>query len=143
MYVKWLFCASLFVLIEYRPVKGEPSLDQLEKLAKSVRNSCLQKIDTTEERVFGLRRGEFPDDYNLACYTNCIMKALRTYKNDAIDFKMLLKQVDSFMPAEVAPRLKAGIRKCAQEEYASDGCEMCYQYVQCCYHSDPEIFFFP
>ncbi|XP_076748556.1 odorant binding protein 5 [Xylocopa sonorina] len=108
-----------------------------------MRKTCLQKIDTTEELVEGIQRGEFPDDYNLMCYTNCIMKTLRTFKNGAIDFNMLVKQVDSMMPPDMAARVKDTIQGCRKLEFTGDPCEISYKYVKCYYESDPEAFLFP
>ncbi|XP_076237938.1 odorant binding protein 5 [Calliopsis andreniformis] len=112
MFVKQLLCASLLVFLASRPVKGAVSKEQMEKLARSMRNSCLQKIDTTEEKVLAMRQGEFPEDENLACYTNCIMKAMRTYKNGVLDINMILKQIDASMPPDLSPRVKATVRAC-------------------------------
>ncbi|XP_043251531.1 general odorant-binding protein 83a-like [Colletes gigas] len=143
MYMKELFTAILFVVLAFKPVKSAVSQDQLEKMAKALRNSCLQKIDTTEELVAGIRRGEFPDDDNLACYTNCIMKAMRSFKNGNIDFNMITKQLDAMMTPEAATRIKEAIIKCKSEEYDTDPCKMTYGYVKCTYAADPEVFFFP
>nr|XP_031840982.1 general odorant-binding protein 72-like isoform X2 [Nomia melanderi] len=116
----------------------------MEKMAKSMRNNCVSKVDTTEELALGIRRGEFPDDHNLECYTNCIMKMLRSFKNGAIDFNIIMKQIDATMPPDQAPRVKAAIRQCKGREYdADDECKLTYQYTKCVYEMDPETFFFP
>ncbi|KZC13557.1 General odorant-binding protein 19a, partial [Dufourea novaeangliae] len=119
------------------------SQEQMEKIAKSMRNACLQKIDTTEELVAGIKRGEFPDDPNLECYTHCIMKTMRSFKNNEIDFKMVMKQIDASMPPDMAPRVKAAVRLCKNREYDTEPCKMTYQYTKCVYEADPEVFFFP
>ncbi|XP_076172751.1 odorant binding protein 5 isoform X2 [Ptiloglossa arizonensis] len=143
MYVKRSFGAILFLILAFKPVQSAVSREQMEKMARSLRNSCLQKIDTTEELVAGIRRGEFPDDYNLQCYTNCIMKAMRSFKNGDIDFNMITKQIDAMMPVEAAARIKDAIISCKSDEYDTDPCKKTYQYVKCTYDADSEVFFFP
>ncbi|XP_053972455.1 general odorant-binding protein 72-like [Hylaeus volcanicus] len=143
MYLKALFSAILFLVVTFQPVKSAITQEQMEKMAKSMRASCLQKIDTTEELVSGIRRGEFPDDYNLQCYTNCIMKAMRSFRNGNIDFNMIKKQIDAVMPPDIGARLKKALMSCSNIEFDTDPCKMSYQYVQCIYHADTEIFFFP
>ncbi|XP_076659699.1 odorant binding protein 5 [Halictus rubicundus] len=71
-----LVCAAL------KPVYSAVTQEQLEKMAASMRRGCLQKVDTTEDLALGIRRGEFPDDPNVACYASCIMKTMRSVRNN-------------------------------------------------------------
>ncbi|XP_017765649.1 PREDICTED: general odorant-binding protein 99b [Eufriesea mexicana] len=142
MYVKQLFLITLLAFVVLRPV-ASVSLEQMEKMAMNLRKSCLKKIDTTEALVDGFRRGEFPDDYNLMCYTTCIMKLLRTFKNEKMDFDMMIKQVELSMPPENLPSVIDAINKCRHVEYTGDECQKTYQFVQCYYKQDPTYFAFP
>ncbi|CAK9827764.1 General odorant-binding protein 72 (Fragment) [Anthophora retusa] len=142
MYVKQLLCITLFAYVAMKPVTSV-SQEQLEKLARSMRKNCLQKIDTTEELVEGMHKGEFPDDPNLKCYTNCIMKTLRSFKNGAIDFGTIIKQIEMTMPPDVADRVKQAIATCREREYGGDECAITYEYIKCYYEVDPEMFVFP
>ncbi|KOC60249.1 General odorant-binding protein 19a [Habropoda laboriosa] len=142
MYVKQLLCITLFAFAAMKPVMSV-SQEQMEKLAKSMRKSCLQKIDTSEDLIDGMRTGNFPDDDNLKCYTNCIMKTLRSFKNGAIDFPMIIRQIEMAMPPKIVARMKEVIAKCSKREYSGDECTITYDYVKCYYEVDPEIFIFP
>ncbi|XP_076477776.1 odorant binding protein 5 isoform X2 [Bombus vancouverensis nearcticus] len=115
----------------------------MDKMARSLRRSCLQKIDISEDKVEGMRRGEFPEDPNLKCYTNCIMKLIRTFKNGNIDFAMVIKQVELSMAPEEAAVMKEAILKCSHMEYTGDECQKSYTFVKCTYDTNPEKFFFP
>ncbi|KAF3422914.1 hypothetical protein E2986_00579 [Frieseomelitta varia] len=133
--------------------------EQIEKMAKSLRKSCLQKIDVSEDKVNGMSKGQFPsDDENLKCYTTCIMKALRTFKNGEIDFGMVIKQLDITMPPESASLVKEVVNSCQKleageflfklslslyAEYTGDDCNKTYELIKCYYFTNPEIFFFP
>ncbi|XP_006616939.1 general odorant-binding protein 99b-like [Apis dorsata] len=143
MYVKSIFLLiTIMTFVALKPVKSM-SADQVEKIAKNMRKSCLQKITTTEELIDGMRRGEFPDDHDLQCYTTCIMKLLRTFKNGNIDFDMIVKQLEITMPPEEVVIGKEIVAVCRNEEYTGDDCQKTYQYVQCHYKQNPEKFFFP
>ncbi|XP_003690412.1 general odorant-binding protein 99b-like [Apis florea] len=143
MHVKSIFLLiTILTFVALKPVKSM-SADQVEKLAKNMRKSCLQKIAITEELVDGMRRGEFPDDHDLQCYTTCIMKLLRSFKNGNIDFDMIIKQLEITMPPEEVAIGKEIVEACRNEEYTGDDCQKTYQYVQCHYKQNPEKFFFP
>ncbi|XP_011644509.1 general odorant-binding protein 19a, partial [Pogonomyrmex barbatus] len=93
--------------------------------------------------VAGIQKGEFPDDKALKCYTLCIMKTMRTFKNGRIDEGMMIKQMDLMMPPEMAEPLKVSASKCAGIPPTEDDCETTYQFVKCSYETDSEHFFFP
>ncbi|XP_076544618.1 uncharacterized protein LOC117606353 [Osmia lignaria lignaria] len=123
MNTKQLLLTTMLMFVALKPVKSL-TVEQMEKMAKGMRNVCLQKIDTTEAMVDGLRRGEFPEDENLKCYTHCIMKTMRSFKNGAIDFNMTMKQIDMSMPADMATRMKETVRKCSELEITGDPCHI-------------------
>ncbi|XP_076395900.1 odorant binding protein 6 [Megachile rotundata] len=124
---KLLLLVAMLVSVAFNPVNGITQ-EQMEKMAKGMRTTCLQKIDTTEELVAGIRRGEFPDDQNLKCYTHCIMKIMRSFKNGGIDFAMIKKQIDMSMPEDLAVRMKDGVNACSKNEYTGDQCDIAYKY---------------
>ncbi|KAK1134679.1 hypothetical protein K0M31_007459 [Melipona bicolor] len=143
MHAKLLFVAMLFALVAWKPAESL-SQEQMDKMARNMRKSCMQKIDVLEDKVEGLRRGEFPsDDENLKCYTTCIMKTLRTFKNGEIDFGMVIKQIDLTMPPESASLVKEVVNTCQKLEYTGDDCNKTYELIKCYYFTNPGIFFFP
>ncbi|XP_078041982.1 odorant binding protein 5 [Augochlora pura] len=140
---KYLLLGFTVALVVFEPVHSAIAPEQFEKMVAAMRRSCVQKSQTTEELVLGLREGQFPEDPNLACYTFCILKSLNSYKNGGIDGKMIVRQMD-VMPLETLPRFKAAIKSClAQEFNEPDDCSMTYRYTKCVYDADPEAFFFP
>nr|XP_033327806.1 general odorant-binding protein 99b-like [Megalopta genalis] len=140
---KRLLLGFTVTLVAFEPVHSAISVEQFEKMAAAMRRNCVQKSETTEELVMGLKQGEFPDDQNLSCYTFCILKSLNSYKNGGIDGKMIVRQMD-VMPIESLPRFKAAIKSClAQEFNEPDECSLTYRFTKCVYDADPEAFFFP
>ncbi|KAK9309089.1 hypothetical protein QLX08_001065 [Tetragonisca angustula] len=144
MHVKLLFVATLFALVAWEPAESSMTQEQMDKMAKGLRKSCLQKIDISEDKINGMSKGQFPsDDENLKCYTTCIMKALRTFKNGEIDFGMVMKQLDITMPPEKASVVKEVVSACQKLEFTGDDCNKTYELIKCYYFTNPEIFFFP
>ncbi|XP_076282972.1 odorant binding protein 5 [Lasioglossum baleicum] len=144
MHARHLLLGAMLVCVALKPVHSAVSQEQLEKVANSMRRGCLQKIDTTEELASGVRKGEFPDDPNVACYTLCIMQTMRSFKNGGVDGKMILRQVDATMTPESTPRIKEAIKGCLTKEFdAPDDCQLAYLYTKCVHDADPEVFFFP
>ncbi|XP_011056723.1 PREDICTED: general odorant-binding protein 19a [Acromyrmex echinatior] len=141
-------CARLLIctimLIAANQANAVMTMEQIEKAALSMRNTCTSKSHADAGAVAGIQKGEFPDDNQpLKCYTLCIMKTMRTFKNGRIDDGMMIKQMDLMMPPDMAGPLKVSLTKCAAEPPAGDDCETTYQFVKCSYQTDPNHFFFP
>ncbi|XP_036141529.1 general odorant-binding protein 19a isoform X2 [Monomorium pharaonis] len=120
------------------------TMEQIEKTAQTLRNTCTSKSHADPGAVAGIQKGEFPDDNQpLKCYTLCIMKSMRTFKNGRIDDGMMIKQLDLMLPAEMAGPMKAVATKCAAEPPGGSDCETTYQFVKCSHQTDSEHFFFP
>ncbi|KYQ50417.1 Photoreceptor-specific nuclear receptor [Trachymyrmex zeteki] len=106
------------------------TMEQIGKAALSVRNTCTSKSHADSGAVAAIQKGEFPDDNQpLKCYTLCIMKTMRTFKNGRIDEGMMIKQMDLMMPPDMAGPLKVSLIKCAAEQTPTgDDCETTYQF---------------
>ncbi|KAL0108298.1 hypothetical protein PUN28_015087 [Cardiocondyla obscurior] len=135
----------IVVLVAVNQADAVMTMEQIRKTAMTMRNSCITKSHADAGVVAAIQNGEFPDDnQSLKCYTLCVMKAMRTFKNGRIDDGMMIKQMDLMMPPEMAVPLKASTTKCVGESApAGDDCETTYQFVKCCYRTDPSNFFFP
>ncbi|EFN77138.1 Pheromone-binding protein-related protein 3 [Harpegnathos saltator] len=119
------------------------TMEQIEKTAATLRNTCVSKVNANMDTVLAIQKGEFPDDRSLKCYTHCIMKTIRTYKNGRVDEGMMLKQLDLMMPADIAVLMKETTKICAAEPPTGDDCETTFNFVKCSYNNDPDHFFFP
>jgi len=144
MCARLLICTIIVVFAAVNQADAAMTMEQIEKTAKTVRNTCTSKVHADPGAVAGIQKGEFPDDNQpLKCYTLCIMKTMRTFKNGRIDDGMMIKQLDLMMPADMAGPLKTSAIKCGAEPPAGDDCETTYQFVKCSYQLDSDHFFFP
>ncbi|XP_015182716.1 PREDICTED: general odorant-binding protein 72-like isoform X2 [Polistes dominula] len=119
------------------------TLEQMQKTATGIRNSCITKTGVKAELVDGLKTGQYPEDHDLQCYTQCVMKTIRTFKNQKVDVDMVIKQVEMMMPVDMQDAMKASAKKCGALEPADDVCVTAFNYVKCNYNENPDIFFFP
>ncbi|XP_014604972.1 PREDICTED: general odorant-binding protein 72-like isoform X1 [Polistes canadensis] len=131
------------VLERFRLIDGAMTLEQMQKTAIGIRNSCITKTGVKTELVDGLKTGQFPEDHDLQCYTQCVMKTIRTFKNQKVDVDMVIKQVEMMMPVDMQDAMKASAKKCGALEPADDICVTAFNYVKCNYNENPDIFFFP
>ncbi|XP_011701330.1 PREDICTED: general odorant-binding protein 19a, partial [Wasmannia auropunctata] len=116
MCARLLICTIIVALIAVNQANAAMTMEQIEKTAQTIRNTCTSKTHADPGVVAGIQKGEFPDDNQpLKCYTLCIMKTMRTFKNGRVDEGMMTKQLDLMMPAEMAGPLKATATKCAAE----------------------------
>ncbi|XP_018310680.1 odorant binding protein 5 isoform X2 [Mycetomoellerius zeteki] len=139
-----LICTIIVMLIAVNQANAVMTMEQIGKAALSVRNTCTSKSHADSGAVAAIQKGEFPDDNQpLKCYTLCIMKTMRTFKNGRIDEGMMIKQMDLMMPPDMAGPLKVSLIKCAAEPPTGDDCETTYQFVKCSYQTDSDHFFFP
>ncbi|XP_039310530.1 general odorant-binding protein 72 [Solenopsis invicta] len=144
MCARLLICMITIALFAVHQTNAAMTMEQIEKTALNVRNTCTSKSHADPGAVAGIQNGVFPDDNKpLKCYTLCVMKTMRTFKNGRIDDGMMIKQVDLMLPAEMAGPLKAVATKCAAEPPTGDDCSTTYQFVKCSYSTDPDHFFFP
>jgi len=144
MCTRLLICTIIVALVAVNQAKAGMTMEQIEKTAQTIRNTCTSKSHADPGAVAAIQKGEFPDDNQpLKCYTLCIMKTMRTFKNGRIDDGMMIKQLDLMMPPEMAGPLKASTAKCAGEPPTGDDCETTYRFVKCSYQTDPDHFFFP
>ncbi|XP_043504616.1 general odorant-binding protein 72-like [Polistes fuscatus] len=115
------------------------TLEQMQKTAVGIRNSCITKTGVKTELVDGLKTGQFPEDHELQCYTQCVMKTIRTFKNQKVDVDMVIKQVEMMMPVDMQDAMKASAKKCGALEPADDICVTAFNYVKCNYNENPDI----
>ncbi|XP_043285564.1 uncharacterized protein [Venturia canescens] len=142
-YSGWLiFLVSALFLRDNR-VDGAMTMAQMETAAKGFRNVCIPKSGADPDIVAGLRSGNFPEDQKFQCYIKCVMNLLKTIKNNQPLLDPIIKQITVMMPEELQERSIASARKCAVQDFDSDGCVAAWQYIKCQYEADPEVFFFP
>ncbi|XP_014482185.1 PREDICTED: general odorant-binding protein 72 [Dinoponera quadriceps] len=138
-----LICALVIALVAVDQANAVMSMEQIQKTAATIRNTCAGKVSADIDVVLGIQKGEYPDDPKLKCYTLCVMKTMRSFKNGRVDDGMMTKQVDMMMPADLAGFLKESIGVCASEPPTGDDCETTFNFVKCMYRTDSEHFFFP
>ncbi|XP_032687759.1 general odorant-binding protein 72 [Odontomachus brunneus] len=138
-----LLCALVIALVVVNQANAAMTMEQIEKTMATMRNNCASKVNADIDIVLGIQKGEFPDDRPLKCYTHCIMKMMRTFKNGRIDDVMMIKQLDMMIPPDLAVFLKQSTTACAAEPPTGDDCETCFNFVKCSYNKDSEHFFFP
>ncbi|KAF7389873.1 hypothetical protein HZH68_011730 [Vespula germanica] len=129
------------------------TIEQMRKTATGIRNTCITKtgvkaaVDDSYllnvELVEGMKTGQYPEDHDLQCYAQCVMKTIRTFKNQKVDVDMVIKQIEMMMPIEWQEDMKAAARKCGALESSDDICVTAFNYVKCNYHENPDNFFFP
>ncbi|XP_012541447.1 general odorant-binding protein 72 [Monomorium pharaonis] len=144
MCVRLLICMIIFAQLAVNITNAAMSMEQLEKAAKNVRNTCTSKSRADPGAIAGIQKGKFPDDnQTLKCYTLCVMKTMRTFKNGRIDYEMMIKQMDLMLPADMASAMKVTATECATIPSGVDDCDTTYQFVKCSYQTDPNHFLFP
>ncbi|XP_011875633.1 PREDICTED: general odorant-binding protein 19a [Vollenhovia emeryi] len=136
-------CAIIIILGAVNQANAVMTMEQIHKTAQTMRNTCTTKSHADAGAVAGIQKGEFPEDQTLKCYTLCIMKTMRTFKNGRIDDGMMIKQMDLMMPPEMATPLKITTAKCVAEPPGADDCDTTFRFVKCSYQTDPDHFFFP
>ncbi|KAL2745765.1 odorant binding protein 1 [Vespula maculifrons] len=119
------------------------TIEQMRKTATGIRNTCITKTGVKAELVEGMKTGQYPEDHDLQCYAQCVMKTIRTFKNQKVDVDMVTKQIEMMMPIEWQEDMKAAARKCGALEPSDDICVTAFNYVKCNYHENPDNFFFP
>ncbi|KAF7387767.1 hypothetical protein HZH66_010534 [Vespula vulgaris] len=124
-------------------VDGAMTIEQMRKTATGIRNTCITKTGVKAELVEGMKTGQYPEDHDLQCYAQCVMKTIRTFKNQKVDVDMVTKQIEMMMPIEWQEDMKAAARKCGALEPSDDICVTAFNYVKCNYHENPDNFFFP
>ncbi|KAL2719253.1 general odorant-binding protein 72-like [Vespula squamosa] len=102
------------------------TIEQMQKTATGIRNTCITKTGVNAavddsyllnvELVNGMKTGQYPEDHNLQCYAQCVMKTIRTFKNQKVDVDMVTKQIEMMMPMEWQEGMKAAARKCGALE---------------------------
>ncbi|XP_012215202.1 general odorant-binding protein 72 [Linepithema humile] len=139
-----LICVIMVAFVAVNQADAAMTMEQIQKTAMTMRNTCTTKSHADAGAVAAIQNGEFPDDNQLLkCYTLCVMKTMRTFKNGRVDDGMLTKQVDLMLPPDLSVPMKATAIKCAAEPPAGDDCATAYQFVKCSYQTDPNHFFFP
>ncbi|XP_047361835.1 uncharacterized protein LOC124953878 [Vespa velutina] len=114
-------------------VDGAMTIEQMQKTATGIRNTCITKTGVKAELVDGMKTGQYPEDHDLQCYTQCVMKTIRTFKNQKVDVDMVIKQVEMMMPIEWQDQMKAAARKCGALEPSDDICVTAFNYVKTSY----------
>ncbi|XP_046830590.1 uncharacterized protein LOC124429403 [Vespa crabro] len=104
------------------------TIEQMQKTATGIRNTCITKTGVKAELVDGMKTGQYPEDHDLQCYTQCVMKTIRTFKNQKVDVDMVIKQVEMMMPIEWQDQMKAAARKCGALEPSDDICVTAFNY---------------
>ncbi|XP_029155021.1 general odorant-binding protein 19a-like [Nylanderia fulva] len=144
MCARLLICIVMIALCAINQSDAVLTMEQIQKTAMTLRNTCISKSHADAEAVEGMQTGQFPEgNQPLKCYTLCVMKAMRTWKGGRIDDGMMIKQLDLMMPADLAGPIKASATACANVSPGSDDCDTTYKFVECCYKNDKDHFFFP
>lgn len=138
-----LICTIVIVLVAVNQARAALTMEQIQKTAQTLRNSCTTKARVDAGFVAGIQQGEFPEEQTLKCYALCIMKSMRTFKNGRIDISAMTKQLDLLLPPDMAGPLKDVLNVCGNQPSAGEDCETAFQFMKCSYQTDPAHFFFP
>ncbi|XP_075977375.1 uncharacterized protein LOC142977383 [Anticarsia gemmatalis] len=117
---------------------------QMKNTGKLMRNSCMKKIQVTDDLIGGLEQGNFIEDKKVMCYIACVFEMTGVVKNNKINYEASIKQIDMMYPPDMKESAKGAAVKCKDvpKKY-KDLCEASYWSAKCMYEYDPKNFFFP
>ncbi|XP_053673286.1 general odorant-binding protein 72-like [Anopheles nili] len=118
------------------------TLDQMAKTSAMMRSVCIGKHKASEDQVNMLGLGEFPDNKDLKCYTNCVLEMMQAMKKGKITADSAIRQVDLLIPEEIAvPTIKA-FNICRDSANGiKNSCEAAYVLLKCLHANNPKYFF--
>lgn len=77
-------------------------MGQMQKTMETMRDICGPKYKLTDDLIDGMKKGQFPDNKNLKCYTLCIAQmAGTTSKKNEISASKTMAQIENLMPLEI------------------------------------------
>ncbi|XP_043251529.1 uncharacterized protein LOC122396866 isoform X1 [Colletes gigas] len=140
----YLLVAFMVVLMTVKETESKKmTIEDAKKAIKNLRKTCSKKNDTPKELLDGQFKGEFPKDERLMCYMKCILTSTKTMKNDEILYDWFIKNAHLMLTPEWAERVENTINACKPRVTATDGCEMAWQFGQCVFETDPELYLLP
>ncbi|XP_076748541.1 odorant binding protein 6 [Xylocopa sonorina] len=119
------------------------TIEEAKKTIKNLRKSCSKKNDTPKELLDGQHLGEFPKDERLMCYMKCILTTTKTMKNDQIVWEFFVNNARLMLLDEYIPRVDHVVEVCKEKVTATEGCEVAWQFGQCVYETDKELYVAP
>ncbi|XP_058803657.1 general odorant-binding protein 83a-like isoform X2 [Phymastichus coffea] len=120
-------------------------LEGLKDMLKPMSKSCKTKTGVSDAVVAGTKDGLFPKERPLMCFLKCLSVMLKAMnKKGEFTLRDLNKQIDLLIMEDLAPRMKAVVKKCVDNVPPSDDpCELAYNMVVCGYNEDSSLYFLP
>ncbi|KAM3962051.1 general odorant-binding protein 72-like [Aphomia sociella] len=116
---------------------------QLKNTGKTLRKSCMGKVQVTEDLIRDIDKGTFIEDRNVMCYIACIYKMSQIIKNNKLTYEAAIKQVDLMYPPDMKESIKKSIENCKDvEKKYKDICEASFWTAKCIYEDNPKDFLF-
>lgn len=77
-------------------------MGQMQKTMETMRGICGPKYKLSDELIDGMKKGEFPENKDLKCYTLCVAQmAGTTSKKNEISTPKTLAQIENLIPLEI------------------------------------------
>jgi PBP/GOBP family len=74
----------------------------MEKTMETMRSICGPKFKLQDETIDGMKKGLFPENKDLKCYTLCVAQMAGTLsKKNEISASKTLAQIENLMPLEI------------------------------------------
>ena len=74
----------------------------MEKTMETMRSICGPKFKLSDELIDGMKKGQFPEDKDLKCYTLCVAQMAGTMsKKNEISASKTLAQIENLIPTEL------------------------------------------
>nr|AHX37223.1 odorant binding protein 1 [Conogethes punctiferalis] len=89
------------------------------------------------------KKGQFKKKKPVMCYITCIYQMMSIVKNNKLNYKTSIKQVDMMYPNDLKESVKKSIENCKSvSDPYKDICEASYWTAQCIYEDNPKDFIF-
>ncbi|CAH1115179.1 unnamed protein product [Psylliodes chrysocephalus] len=134
----------LFVLVQ--DGLSAMSEKQMAATKRLIRNTCINKVGVTPEKVDAMHKGDFDfNDKSIMCYTHCILMTYKLMtKDNSFDWEEGIKVIEANAPASLAKTAVHSFKSCKNSVKTKDNkCKAALEIAKCLYDDDPPNYFLP